>query len=59
MARVGAVTSVDGVEVRLQADTICLHGDTPGAAELARSVRAALEQAGVEIAAMGGWLTSG
>jgi 5-oxoprolinase (ATP-hydrolysing) subunit A len=33
-----------------RAQTICLHGDTPGAAAIARSVRAALEQAGVEIA---------
>jgi UPF0271 protein len=32
-----------------RAQTICLHGDTPGAASIARSVRAALEQAGVEI----------
>jgi 5-oxoprolinase (ATP-hydrolysing) subunit A len=35
------------------AQTICLHGDTPGAAAIARSVRAALEQAGVEIAPFG------
>jgi UPF0271 protein len=33
-----------------RAQTICLHGDTPGAAAIARSVRAALEQAGVDIA---------
>jgi UPF0271 protein len=35
------------------AQTICLHGDTPGAAAIARAVRAALEQAGVEIAPLG------
>jgi UPF0271 protein len=32
------------------ADTLCLHGDTPGAAAIARAVRSALEQAGIEIA---------
>jgi UPF0271 protein len=32
-----------------RAQTICLHGDTPGSAAIARSVRTALEQAGVEI----------
>ena len=36
----------------LEAHTICLHGDTPGAAELARAVRAALEAAGIQIAAL-------
>jgi UPF0271 protein len=35
-----------------RAQTICLHGDTKGAAAIARSVREALEQAGVEIAAL-------
>jgi UPF0271 protein len=38
---------------RGRAQTICLHGDTPGAALIARSVRAALEQAGIEIAPLG------
>jgi UPF0271 protein len=43
------VVAVDGSAVSLQADTICLHGDTAGAAELARAVRAGLEQAGVHV----------
>jgi UPF0271 protein len=33
------------------ADTLCLHGDTPGAAENARAVRAALERAGIDVRA--------
>jgi len=36
-----------------RAQTICLHGDTPGAADIAKAVRAALEQAGVTIAPLG------
>lgn len=49
----GAVTSVRGAVIRLHADTICLHGDTPGAERLARAVRRDLEQAGVKIMAVG------
>jgi UPF0271 protein len=45
----GSVVSASGTPVRLAARSICLHGDTPGAAGLARAVRAALEQAGVEL----------
>jgi hypothetical protein len=36
--------------VRLQADSVCVHGDTPNAVEIARTVRAALESAGVQVA---------
>jgi UPF0271 protein len=48
----GQVTATDGTVVPLRADTICLHGDTPGAADLARKVRAALESAGVKVASL-------
>ena len=44
------VVVVDGSVIALQADTICLHGDTPGAAALAQVVRRGLEAAGVVIA---------
>jgi len=50
MARDGAVTATDGTVIPLRADTLCLHGDTPGAADHARAVRDALEAAGVSIA---------
>ena len=43
------VVAVDGSIVALQADTICLHGDTAGASDLARAVRGGLEQAGVRV----------
>ena len=44
------VRAAAGAPVEVTADTICLHGDTPGAAALARAVRAALEAHGVPIA---------
>ena len=47
------VKAVDGTLVPLEADTICVHGDTPGAETLARRVRAALEAAGAKVKAVG------
>ncbi|MDP9373522.1 MAG: LamB/YcsF family protein [Chloroflexota bacterium] len=49
MATAGRVGTVDGGEIGLAADTLCIHGDTPGAVELARTVRDALERHGVTI----------
>jgi UPF0271 protein len=43
------VVSHDGVEVAVRADTLCIHGDTPGAPDYARAVRAALDTAGVTV----------
>jgi 5-oxoprolinase (ATP-hydrolysing) subunit A len=51
MAREGVVTSIDGKEVRIQAQSICLHGDGPHALEFARSIRDAFRSAGVAIQA--------
>ncbi len=45
----GLVTAVDGTDVEVRAESVCIHGDTPGAVAMARAVRAALEQSGVEI----------
>lgn len=50
MAREGVVTATDGSQVRFRAESICLHGDTPGAVALARGVRAALAGAGIAVA---------
>jgi UPF0271 protein len=47
----GTVRSVTGAVVRVPARSLCLHGDTPGAAATAVRVRAALEDAGVTVAA--------
>ncbi len=45
------VIAQSGKRVDVPVDTICLHGDTQGAIDMARAVRARLEQAGVQIAA--------
>ena len=50
MVKDQTVIAVDGSIIALRADTICLHGDTPGAAEHARAVRAGLEKAGIKVA---------
>jgi UPF0271 protein len=49
LATGGVVTAIDGSTVRIEADSICVHGDSPGAVETARQVRAVLEAAGVAI----------
>lgn len=46
----GSVTAVDGTRVSLQVESVCLHGDTAGAVDLARAVRARLEDDGVTVA---------
>ncbi len=51
LARHGHVESLDGSTVPVRARSLCLHGDTPGAVELARQVRTALEAAGVRVEA--------
>jgi 5-oxoprolinase (ATP-hydrolysing) subunit A len=50
MVRSGTIRTVDGSSVRVRARSVCLHGDTPGAVDLARRVRAALEAAGITVA---------
>jgi UPF0271 protein len=50
MVTQGEVETHDGRCLPIKVDTLCVHGDTPGAVEIARRVRAALEEAGVELA---------
>jgi UPF0271 protein len=50
MVRQATATAVTGEEIEVQADSICIHGDTPGAVEMASTLRRELEAAGVEIA---------
>ncbi len=52
MVTEGSVTAINGEEIPIQADTICLHGDNPGAVELATSIRSKFESAGVKVAPM-------
>ena len=56
MATAGVVRTPAGDEIALQVHTICVHGDTPGAADLTRRIRAALTGAGVDVRPIGAWL---
>ncbi len=47
----GVITAVDGTGVPMHAESLCTHGDSPGAVAMARQVRRALEEAGVEVRA--------
>jgi UPF0271 protein len=49
MVREGRVRSLQGNWVNIKAETVCIHGDTPGAAEYAKAIREGLEAQGVEI----------
>ena len=51
MLREGKVKSVDGTDVDVRGESICVHGDTPGAVEFARRLRSRLEEEGVTIRA--------
>jgi UPF0271 protein len=51
LARAGEIVAIDGTVLKSSARSICLHGDTPGAVDLAREVRDALEGEGITIAA--------
>ena len=48
----GSVTAIDGSEVKVNAQTLCIHGDTPGAPEIAAAVSRTLRQAGVTLSAL-------
>ncbi len=50
LVREGAVEAIDGSTVRIEADSICVHGDSPGAVAIARRLRERFEQEGVAIA---------
>jgi UPF0271 protein len=53
MAKDRTVVASDGSVVALEAETICVHGDTPGSDDLAARIRRGLEAAGVEVKAIG------
>jgi 5-oxoprolinase (ATP-hydrolysing) subunit A len=53
LAQDGEIVAVDGTVLTVGARSICIHGDNPEALGIARAVRAALEKAGVSIAAPG------
>ena len=49
LVRDGVIQAIDGSLARVQAQSICVHGDSPGAVEMARAVRMALESDGVVV----------
>jgi UPF0271 protein len=51
LARTGEIVAIDGTVLKSAARSICLHGDTPGAVDMAREVRDALLGEGIAIAA--------
>lgn len=53
LARDGVVSAPNGSAVRVRPDTICLHGDTPGAAAIARRIHERFRQEGISIAPLG------
>ena len=53
MARDRVVEAIDGTLIPLMVDTICVHGDTPGAADLAAQIRIALDEAGIDLMSVG------
>jgi UPF0271 protein len=53
LVKEGTVTAATGEAVHLHADTLCLHGDTPGAVQLAAALRTALEREGVRVVPLG------
>lgn len=54
LVREGVVEAVDGSPVRIAADSICVHGDSPGAVAIARHLRERFEQEGVRISSFAG-----
>jgi len=49
MVQDGAVVSVTGKVIKMRTDTVCIHGDTHGAVEIARTLRQSLKDAGIEV----------
>jgi 5-oxoprolinase (ATP-hydrolysing) subunit A len=56
MAMEGKVRTIDGVTVDISVQTICCHGDTPGAPKIVRAVREGLEKAGCQVKPLRDWL---
>jgi UPF0271 protein len=51
LVRRGQVRAIDGTRVAVRVDTICIHGDSPGAVSMANAVRWAMDGSGIDIVA--------
>lgn len=49
MVQNGAVDSTSGKQIKMQIDTVCIHGDSPVAVATARLIRQTLEEAGIDL----------
>ena len=49
MAKEGKVVAIDGTEINLRPETLCVHGDTPGAVNLVKKIRQTLTEENVEV----------
>jgi UPF0271 protein len=56
MATEGKVRTLDGADIDISVQTICCHGDTPGAQHIVRAVREGLEKAGCRVKALREWM---
>ena len=52
MALEGKVIAIDGTEIGLKADTLCVHGDNPSAVQMVKKIREDLKASGIEVTAM-------
>ena len=53
LVKEGRITAVDGTELPIRADTICVHSDTPGALELVRALREVFRREGIDVKRIG------
>jgi len=53
MAAEGKIIATDGSVLEIEAQTLCVHGDTPTAVDLVRTIRRTLEDAAIKVAPMG------
>jgi 5-oxoprolinase (ATP-hydrolysing) subunit A len=51
MVTSGEVTAIDGTQIAVSVESVCVHGDSPGAVQIATAVRDRLKAAGAEIGA--------
>jgi UPF0271 protein len=49
MVTSGQVTAIDGAQIAVSVESVCVHGDSPGAVQIATAVRDQLEAAGIDI----------
>jgi UPF0271 protein len=54
MVKTGTVTAIDGSVIAIEVESVCVHGDSPGAVEIAGAIRDRLLAEGIELEAFTG-----